>query len=92
VYGYIFEFFVNLKHLSIIGLFPHYFPPLLFRHLPSTICFSSTLCKLSICVQDLEDCYALLDGRLKQLTTLLVDIVDPEYHSSNIYNTVRFTL
>ncbi|CAF3433424.1 unnamed protein product, partial [Rotaria sp. Silwood2] len=35
------------------------------------------------------DCYALLDGRLKQLTTLILHIVQPEYseyYSSNINN------
>ncbi|CAF2898294.1 unnamed protein product [Rotaria sp. Silwood2] len=87
VYGYILKFFVNLKHLSIIGLFPHCFPFVQFRDIPLNICFSSTLCKLSISIENLEDCYALLDGRLKQLTTLIVDIIHSKYHSSNIYNT-----
>ncbi|CAF1500552.1 unnamed protein product [Rotaria sordida] len=62
VYGYILKFFENLKHLSIIGSFPHFFPPLVLHFL------------------------ALLDGRLQQLTTLIVAIGDMAYHSSNVYN------
>ncbi|CAF3478543.1 unnamed protein product [Rotaria sp. Silwood2] len=95
LYGYVFNFFVNLKHLSIIGLFPYRVPCLKFRQLPLTICFHSTLYKLSLSVQNLEDCYALLDGRLKQLTTLILHIVQPEYseyYSSNINNMVSFIL
>ncbi|CAF3384683.1 unnamed protein product [Rotaria socialis] len=33
---YVFNFFENLKHLSIIGLFPYRFPCLKFRELPLT--------------------------------------------------------
>ena len=36
--------------------------------------FSSMLTKLCINVDDFEDVYALLDGRLKQLTTLIVQV------------------
>jgi hypothetical protein len=35
-----------------------------------------------------DDCLLLLDGRLKQLTTLIVDIIDMTSRSSNIYNMV----
>ncbi|CAF5094565.1 unnamed protein product, partial [Rotaria sp. Silwood1] len=31
-----------------------------------------------------DDCLALLDGRLKQLTTLIVVIDKMEYYSSNV--------
>ncbi|CAF3340630.1 unnamed protein product [Rotaria sp. Silwood2] len=44
VYEYILKFFENLQHLSIIGLFPKSFPPLLLRNLLLTSTFySSTL-------------------------------------------------
>ncbi|CAF1266615.1 unnamed protein product [Rotaria sp. Silwood1] len=35
---------------------------------------SSILTKLSINVNDFNDVYALLDGRLKQLTTLIIQV------------------
>ncbi len=90
MYGYVSNFFVNLRHLSITGFIPYDFPRLNFHKLPLTICFSSTLQKLSVCVQSLADCYVLLDGRLKQLTTLNVTILT--YRSSNMYNMVSFIL
>ncbi|CAF1676145.1 unnamed protein product, partial [Rotaria sordida] len=54
-------------HLSIMGSFPRFFPPLVLRNLPSTTFFSSTLNKLYINLMTYDDCLALLDGRLKQL-------------------------
>ncbi len=82
------KFFENLKYLSITGSIPRTFPRLVLRDLPSTTFFSSTLNKLCIHVISYADCLALLDGRLKQLTTLIVFIDDMEYHSSNVYNMV----
>ncbi|CAF3108996.1 unnamed protein product [Rotaria sp. Silwood2] len=68
-----------------MGSFPRFFPPLVLRNLPSTTFFSSTLNKLYINLMTYDDCLALLDGRLKQLTTLIVTIDKMEY-SSNVYN------
>jgi len=82
------KFFENLKHLSIIGLVPKSFPPLLLDKLPLTTFYSSTLYKLSIHVMHYDDLLALLDGRLKQLNTLNVRIIKQEYDSTNIYNKV----
>ncbi|CAF2887789.1 unnamed protein product [Rotaria sp. Silwood2] len=86
VYGFIFEFFKNLKHLSIIELCPNSFPPLLLHNLPSTTCYSSTLYKLCINVMYYDDLLALLDGRLKQLNTLNVTITEQDYYLTHIYN------
>jgi hypothetical protein len=84
VHGYILKFFENLKHLSISGL-----PSLLtLGDLPLTTCSSSTLYKLCIDVNYFEDCLALLDGRLKQLTTFIVYISSTLSHSSVVYNMV----
>ncbi|CAF3413958.1 unnamed protein product [Rotaria sp. Silwood2] len=90
VYEFILKFFENLEHLSIIGeSYPKYFPPLILRSLPLTTSYSSTLHKLCIHVKNYDDFFALLDGRLKQLTTLYVVIGDRgEYHSTNVYNIV----
>ncbi|CAF1431573.1 unnamed protein product [Rotaria sp. Silwood1] len=65
-------------------LYPHYYPSLVLSNVPSTTFFSSTLNKLCIRVRRFEDCLALLDGRLKQLTILIIVIENMEYASSNV--------
>ena len=78
------KFFENLKHLSISGL-----PAILsLRNLPLTACSSSTLYKLCVNVNRFEDCLALLDGRLKHLTTFTVIMGYPSYDPSVVYNMV----
>ncbi|CAF2998434.1 unnamed protein product [Rotaria sp. Silwood2] len=89
-YGYIFNTFINLKYLSINGLFPYNFPHVNIRQLPLPIYLCSTLYKLSLYVHNLVDCYTLLNGHLKQLNTLIINIASLNYHSSNIYNMVIF--
>ncbi|CAF4992598.1 unnamed protein product [Rotaria sp. Silwood1] len=84
LYACILKFFEDLKYLSIIGLYPHYYPSLVLSNVPSTTFFSSTLNKLCIRVRRFEDCLALLDGRLKQLTILIIVIENMEYASSNV--------
>ncbi|CAF4437812.1 unnamed protein product [Rotaria socialis] len=82
VHEYILKFFESLKHLSITGL-----PSLLsLNNLPLTICYSSTLYKLSVFVNRFGDCLALLDGRLKQLTMFIVIIENTVYDSSVVCN------
>jgi hypothetical protein len=73
VYAIIFAFFENLKHLSIVPSSINDCPPFTLYFLPP-MTFSSMLTKLCINVDDFEDVYALLDGRLKQLTTLIVQV------------------
>ena len=85
---HILKFFENLEHLSVSGE-----PSLLTIHnSPLTTCFSSTLHKLSVMVKCFEECLALLDGRLKQLTTFIVVVDYPRYNSSISYNMVRFCI
>ena len=81
---YILQFFNNLKHLSVTGLYSC----LSFLHLSSMIFSSPILEKLSIKVKYFEDCLALLDGRLVQLNTFIVQIGTTDYHSSIVYNMV----
>ncbi|CAF3235527.1 unnamed protein product [Rotaria sp. Silwood2] len=88
VYGYLLTFFDNLKHFSNIGSYSYDFPPLQLSKSPFSPFFSSTLQKLCIRVMTYDDCLVLLDGRLKQLTTLIVDIINMTSCSSNIYNMV----
>ncbi|CAF5069834.1 unnamed protein product, partial [Rotaria sp. Silwood1] len=75
-----------LKHLSITGLVPESFPSLVLCNLSLTTFHSSTLHKLSIHVMFYDDLLVLLDGRLKQLNTLNVVIINSEYNSRNAYN------
>ncbi len=58
------------------------------RNLPLTAYSSSTICKLCVDVNRFEDCLALLDGRLKQLTTFIVTIQSYDYRTSINYKKV----
>jgi hypothetical protein len=80
----ILEFFGNLKHLSVIGS-PYY---LSIRDISLATCSSSSLYKLCISLNFFEDCFTLLDGCLKHLTTLIVDIGYTKYQSSVVYEMV----
>ncbi|CAF3173654.1 unnamed protein product [Rotaria sp. Silwood2] len=86
VYGYILTFFQHLKCLSVIDSAKNGYPSFSLCDLPSTMCYSSTLTKLRIEVNNFEDCLCLLDGRLKQLNTFIVQINDIENHSSMTHN------
>ncbi|CAM4778704.1 unnamed protein product [Rotaria magnacalcarata] len=88
VYAPILAFFENLTHLSIVesSSITEY-PPLSICDLPSTTFFSSTLKKLCINVESINDCFHLLDGRLQQLTTLIVQIGFIDNDSPIVHNT-----
>jgi hypothetical protein len=73
VYTQILTCFENLEHLNIIQSSVRAYPGLLVRYLPPNA-FSSTLTFLRVNVGTFTDCLCLLDGRLKQLTTLIVRI------------------
>ncbi|CAF5013446.1 unnamed protein product, partial [Rotaria sp. Silwood1] len=88
VYARILTFFENLTHLSIVKSSSiSGYPPLSIRGLPSTIFFSSILTKLDINVESINDCFHLLDGRLKQLTTFIVQIESIDNNSRTVHNT-----
>ena len=74
VYVQIMVFFENLKHLAIVSSSVSKYPPLSLVNLLATINFSSILTELRINVLLFDDCLRLLDGRLKQLTTLIVEV------------------
>ncbi|CAF4142081.1 unnamed protein product, partial [Adineta steineri] len=100
VYVHILTFFKNLKKLSImkpsVMLHPHlslcYPPlslcylPLSLRYLPSTTFSSPILTHLYINVETLDDCFYLLDGRLRKLTTLCVNVYHMNTFSEGIHN------
>ena len=62
------------------------------RHLPSTTCSSSTIQKLKVHLDRFEDCLVLLDGRLKQLTTLIVTISSANFGVGKYYKRVSFAI
>ncbi|CAF1177881.1 unnamed protein product [Rotaria sp. Silwood1] len=87
VYVSILTLFENLQSLSIVGSFTSSYPPLSIVDLPSTTFCSSTLTKLCINIRSLDDCLYLLDGRIKRLTTFIVQIRDIHNDLSIIHNT-----
>ncbi len=84
VYKYTLKIFENLKHLSVIGCVQ----VLSIDDLASTTWLSLNLNKLCVDVCGFKDCFALLDGRLKQLTTFIVYINIPNDDLSTIYNMI----
>ncbi|CAF4774008.1 unnamed protein product, partial [Rotaria sp. Silwood2] len=62
------------------------YPSLSILDLPSTTFCTSSLTKLCIYVDSLDDCLYLLDGRLKQLTTFIVKIRSIHNDLSIIHN------
>jgi len=88
VYGHILSFFKNLQHFSIIETFDVIYPGLSLCDLPSTTFFSSNLTYLCINVMTFDDCLYLLDGRLKQLTTFIVEIYSINNLPSIVHNMV----
>jgi hypothetical protein len=57
--------------------------------IPLTNCVSSTLTKLEIIVGNFKDCLYLLDGRLKCLSILIINVLCFAILTPNINNTVR---
>ena len=88
VYANILIFFTNLQHLTIVPLSTSNCPGLFLDDLPPTTISSSTLTKLCINVFNFDTCLALLDGRLKKLTTLIVEVCSIDDESSTSYNNV----
>ncbi len=74
IYTRIFILFPNLTHFEFdledtCGLSPS---PC--YHSPSTSCYSSSIVYLRVQLDDLDDCLYLLDGRLNQLHTFIVEV------------------
>ncbi len=72
VYTRIMILFQNLQHLTIAASSVNDYPPWTLYFLQPTINFSSTLTVLCLNVWMFYNCLALLDGRLKQLNTFIV--------------------
>jgi hypothetical protein len=81
--------FTNLLYLNCNLFGESRLPRLLFGPNTPTF-FSSTLMELHIKVSNFEDCLYLLDGRLKQLHTLYVNIWFVGLRPFTIYKKVRY--
>jgi hypothetical protein len=91
VYSHILTFFKNLKELSIMGPSAiSMYPGLSLCYLPSTTFSSPILTHLYINVKTFDDCLYLLDGRLRKLTTLCVNIYSIDTSSGIVHNMVSF--
>jgi len=78
----------KLQHLNVIQTTILGYPGLSIRYLPSSTFSSSTLTYLCINVQNFADFVCLLDGRLKQLSTLIVRFYQMDTDSSVVHNLV----
>ncbi|CAF3929593.1 unnamed protein product [Adineta steineri] len=74
IYKRIFGLFTNLKYLDIDANDRHHFPRSLLTGVPSTTCYSSSIVHLRIRMQNIDDCIYLLNGRLSQLYTMIVNL------------------
>lgn len=90
VYALVLAFFENLKCLSVVPSSVNKCPLFSLRSTSENVFSSSTLTKLCIHVYDFNDCLRLLDGRLKQLTTLTVQVRWIPNHIPTFHNHVSF--
>ena len=82
--------FKNLKHLNIVPTGMMAYPGLSLRNLPPSTFHSSVLTDLHIHVETFVDCLHLLDGRLKQLTTLSVVLYSiGDFSTTDVHNQVK---
>jgi hypothetical protein len=86
----IFTMFINLTHLHFNLNDICRCLPTSFIDLPSTICNSTSIVHLNVRVRNFDDCLCLLDGRLSQLHTFIVEINHIDNTSTIINNTVKY--
>ena len=85
----IFNLLKNVTHLDFVIKDDLKYRPLSLAGFPSTACFSSTIVYLSIKVMCIEDCLSLLDGRLNQLNTFIVEIHRISPSTNGLEDTVK---
>jgi hypothetical protein len=91
VYMRIFNLFTSATHLDFVTKGDFRYPPFSLYDLPSTACFSSTIVHLCIKVLTFEDCLCLLDGRINQLHTFIVEIYYISPLIDGLDDTVKLT-
>ncbi|CAF4331987.1 unnamed protein product, partial [Rotaria sordida] len=66
--------FTNLTYLHFCLKDICHYPPTSFIDLVSTTCYQSNIIHLNVRVRNFNDCLCLLDGRLYQLQTFIVEV------------------
>lgn len=89
VYVLVFAFFENLKSLSMTSSSISNYPRFWLFDKSGKLFSSSTLTKLCIHLHEFNDCLLLLDGRLKQLSTFVVQVNYIIGRASRFQNQVR---
>jgi hypothetical protein len=74
IYNDIFTLLTKLKYLDLDFSNMYPFRRSLLSGLPSTTCSSSSIVHLRIKMHNFDDCLCLLDGRLSQLHTFIVNL------------------
>lgn len=92
VYAHILTFCSKLEYLNVTSPLGITYIGLSFRYLPSNTFVSSILTYLCIYVSTFDDFLYLLDGRLKSLSTLIVEFCLLETDSSIIHNLVSMLI
>ncbi|UJR29402.1 hypothetical protein I4U23_010614 [Adineta vaga] len=90
-----FKLRTNLKYLDLDVDNNSFFSQSLLTGLPLTICSSSSIVHLRIKMHNINDCLYLLDGRLSQLQTLIVNldyVIDPQLIRRNSQKMIRRSL
>jgi len=73
----------RLISLNFCQLFYDRKSPIYLDNFSSTNCTSSTLAKLKVNVTNFDDCLYILDGHLKQLSTLIIDVKEISWSFSH---------
>ena len=88
VYAHILSHCQKLERFEVLRKTVYAYPPLSIHRLPTNTFSSSTLTHLSIYVGTFTDCLCLLDGRLKQLNTFIVQVYTMKTDLSLVHNLV----
>ncbi|CAF4548961.1 unnamed protein product [Rotaria socialis] len=87
IYKNIFAVLTNLKYLDLNVNDTYAFGKSVLKGLPSNICCSSSIVHLRIKMNNFEDFLSLMDGRLSQLHTFIIDL---DYIYDTCYAALRF--
>lgn len=89
IYVGILSWFHNLQYLDFYGIVESRFKGRLLRGLSPDRCYSSGVTHLRIKIHNFDDCLCLIDGRLSQLHTLIINLDFVHYSTININNQVK---
>ena len=89
IYVGILSWFSNLQYLALDGLVYNPFGRRVLRGLFPNRCFSSLMTHLRVKIYNFDDCLCLIDGRLSQLHTLIVNVDFVHNSTMNISNQVN---